>query len=529
MAEDELIILPTCFGRDERQLAIIRDYTSITRVAKSKTADQFLLRTFTSFAGALVEYTPWVTVTSPLLCSIILSEATEYYARANLEDAGFVAAGATLAGCALDGFNRGLATNGTIELKAYTALLQTGLCLTEQDKCAGQGYWTQFGYGATNALLQELDVAAMVDGVLFIVGKQLKNKFECVKEGGLIYLVVTANSYEEAVHIASKCLLGIDMTVAEWKAMYDKITTYIGKNWTDPYLHGQAAVFVASFAVPITKLSKVSKLKILNKLKLKPSFNNKVDDLNKIINATEEGKDIGKVMDDLARGADVPTGLANKLAQQGAAKLKSWLGNKSMSYADNAGAKFSGSAAETKIFNDLEAAIGNKRVVETIEDAQGRLLIRTDATAITETKVISFEITANGEYKLIEYKAVYNKGGQSGYPKLSENKLAPDFSDNVNNCLHPDVLGKKIEINITGQMNSNGSKIGDVELANQTAGIAGKNTPVGYTWHHMDDFNPSTGKCTMQLVRTTEHQKCIPHTGGVKQWENFSGQSYLRN
>jgi hypothetical protein len=112
---------------------------------------------------------------------------------------------------------------------------------------------------------------------------------------------------------------------------------------------------------------------------------------------------------------------------------------------------------------------------------------------------------------------------------LSANKLAPDFSDNINNCLHPDVVGKKIAITVTGQMNSNATKIGDVELANQAAGIAGKNAPTGYTWHHMDDFNPATGKCTMQLVKSTEHQKCIPHTGGVKQWENFYGQTYLRN
>jgi TANFOR domain-containing protein len=237
-------------------------------------------------------------------------------------------------------------------------------------------------------------------------------------------------------------------------------------------------------------------------------------------------QELGKL---LARGADVPASLVSKLTQQGSTKLKSWLSNKSLSYADNAGAKFSGSAAETKIFNDLDAAIGNKGVVETIEDAQGRLLVRTDATAITETKVISLEVTTTGEYKLVEYKAVYSKGGQSGYPKLSANRLAPDFSDNINNCLHPDVVGKKIEITVTGQMNSNAAKIGDVELANQAAGIAGKSTPTGYTWHHLDDFNPATGKCTMQLVKSTEHQKCRPHTGGVKQWENFFGQTYLRN
>ena len=244
----------------------------------------------------------------------------------------------------------------------------------------------------------------------------------------------------------------------------------------------------------------------------------KVEEIEKALQATPS-----------VEGIPVPAGLVAKLTQQGSSKLKSWLSSKTLSYADNTGAKFSGVDAETKLFNDLDVSIGNKKIIETVEDSQGRLLIRTDATAPGETKVISFEITASGDYRLMEYKVVYSKGGQDGYPKLSANKLAPDFSDNINECLHPSVIGKKIEISITGQMNSTTTKVGDVELANQAAGISGKNTPAGYTWHHLDDFNPNTGKCTMQLVKTTEHQKCVPHTGGVKQWENFSGKSYLRN
>ena len=120
------------------------------------------------------------------------------------------------------------------------------------------------------------------------------------------HLVVTANSYEEAVHIASKCLLGIDMTVAEWKTMYDKITTYIGKNWDDPYLHGQAAVFVATIAIPVTKLSKFSKLNLLNRLKANTKFADKVDDLAKISKVADEGGDVGKVVDEFiaAKGVD---------------------------------------------------------------------------------------------------------------------------------------------------------------------------------------------------------------------------------
>ena len=243
------------------------------------------------------------------LCPIVYQQATEYYIQARLEDDGFVKAGETQAGCALEGFKRGLETTGTIELKAYTSLLQTGLCLTAQDKCIGEGYWTQFGYGATNALLQELDVAAMAEGILIIVGVGLKNQFECIKKGGTVYLLVTANSYEEAIHTISQCLLGVDMTLPEWKALYAKVSRYAEKNWKEPYLHGQAVVFVASLAIPITKFSlaskfgKFSKAKLLNKLKANPTFANQVDDLTAISKAADEGKDVGKVVDDiLAKG-----------------------------------------------------------------------------------------------------------------------------------------------------------------------------------------------------------------------------------
>jgi hypothetical protein len=247
------------------------------------------------------------------LCPIVYQQATEYYIQARLEDDGFVKAGETLAGCALEGFKRGLETTGTIELKAYTSLLQTGLCLTAQDKCIGEGYWTQFGYGATNALLQELDVAAMAEGILIIVGVGLKNQFECIKKGGTVYLLVTANSYEEAIHTISQCLLGVDMTLPEWKALYAKVSGYAEKNWKEPYLHGQAVVFVASLAIPITKFSlaskfgKFSKAKLLNKLKANPTFANQVDDLTAISKAADEGKDVGKVVDDIvAKGGAKP-------------------------------------------------------------------------------------------------------------------------------------------------------------------------------------------------------------------------------
>ncbi|MEB2280736.1 HNH endonuclease [Lysinibacillus xylanilyticus] len=49
---------------------------------------------------------------------------------------------------------------------------------------------------------------------------------------------------------------------------------------------------------------------------------------------------------------------------------------------------------------------------------------------------------------------------------------------------------------------------------------------VNYTWHHVADFDPSTGKSTMQLVKTEAHNASLPHQGSVKQFEQFLGVEY---
>ncbi len=47
-----------------------------------------------------------------------------------------------------------------------------------------------------------------------------------------------------------------------------------------------------------------------------------------------------------------------------------------------------------------------------------------------------------------------------------------------------------------------------------------------YTWHHLDDFDPETGKATMQLVTTDAHVASFPHKGSVSQFEKHFGVKY---
>lgn len=64
----------------------------------------------------------------------------------------------------------------------------------------------------------------------------------------------------------------------------------------------------------------------------------------------------------------------------------------------------------------------------------------------------------------------------------------------------------------------------DFELAFQKAKILADDA-AGFTWHHLDDFDPETGTCTMQLVKTAVHE-AFPHEGAVSMWKLFFGVKY---
>ncbi|WP_202632374.1 RHS repeat-associated core domain-containing protein, partial [Cronobacter sakazakii] len=94
-----------------------------------------------------------------------------------------------------------------------------------------------------------------------------------------------------------------------------------------------------------------------------------------------------------------------------------------------------------------------------------------------------------------------------------------DFSGSPD--LFPESPGKKNIVEITMQ----GSRDRDFTEAYKQAGIT-KAEAHGYTWHHVDDFDPNTGKTTMQLVKTSAHEATFPHKGSVSQFEKHFGVKY---
>jgi hypothetical protein len=71
-----------------------------------------------------------------------------------------------------------------------------------------------------------------------------------------------------------------------------------------------------------------------------------------------------------------------------------------------------------------------------------------------------------------------------------------------------------------------GSYRKDFALANKEGKFA--ETPDGYMWHHVDDFNPQTGRATFELVDEKAHNATRPHAGSVAQYAKHHGVRYKR-
>jgi hypothetical protein len=64
------------------------------------------------------------------------------------------------------------------------------------------------------------------------------------------------------------------------------------------------------------------------------------------------------------------------------------------------------------------------------------------------------------------------------------------------------------------------------KAANAKAGFT--KTPNNYTWHHVDDFNPTNGRASMELVERDAHKATTPHKGSVGQYQDYHGVKYKK-
>lgn len=217
----------------------------------------------------------------------------------------------------------------------------------------------------------------------------------------------------------------------------------------------------------------------------------------------------------------VPNSLITKLTQSGATKLKAWTSGKNLNYKSLTGLSHTGVSAEAKIFEDLESAIGNKNVLATLEDAQGRLSVVLERPGQTH-QVVTVHPTETGDWKMTTFEPAYNPNLNPNIDvPVSANKLVPDYA--TTQYLHPLNQGKVIRIEMSGTRGT------DFTRANAELGI--KSKPTNYTWHHLDDFEVVNGKvyCTMQLVKSEGHGGAgvtgMAHSGSVAQWKAYYGKT----
>ena len=71
-----------------------------------------------------------------------------------------------------------------------------------------------------------------------------------------------------------------------------------------------------------------------------------------------------------------------------------------------------------------------------------------------------------------------------------------------------------------------GSRKNDSGLANKEGKFA--ETPEGYRWHHVDDFDPLSGEATLELVSEKAHSATLRHVGSVGQYAKHHGIPYKR-
>ena len=74
------------------------------------------------------------------------------------------------------------------------------------------------------------------------------------------------------------------------------------------------------------------------------------------------------------------------------------------------------------------------------------------------------------------------------------------------------------------KIEATGKRKTDFDEANKAMGL--EETPDGYVWHHIDDYNVKDGTMTMELVEDEVHFACTPHAGGCAQYDAVNGASY---
>ena len=150
-------------------------------------------------------------------------------------------------------------------------------------------------------------------------------------------------------------------------------------------------------------------------------------------------------------------------------------------------------------------------------DPDKRIEATDDSDEISISEKQDVADNAAQEYNL-KYRP-YDRAIEKGIDGIKKTKNGGVSFENTDAIFKTDD-GRKGVVKIE----ATGNRSNDFDLANSKLGL--KETPEGYVWHHVDNYNVKDGTITMELVKDEAHDATKPHAGGCAQYDAVNGASY---
>lgn len=134
---------------------------------------------------------------------------------------------------------------------------------------------------------------------------------------------------------------------------------------------------------------------------------------------------------------------------------------------------------------------------------------------IKEKQDLADKVAQDYNAKTNPYQRALNKGVEGVKETLNG---GVSFAETDNIYFKDDGTKCIVKIQATG------NRTKDFDAANKAMDL--EETPDGYVWHHIDDYNVEDGTITLELVEDEVHNASKPHSGGCAQYDAVNGPSY---
>ena len=112
-----------------------------------------------------------------------------------------------------------------------------------------------------------------------------------------------------------------------------------------------------------------------------------------------------------------------------------------------------------------------------------------------------------------------DRAQQKGIDGITETENGGISFEN-SSAIYIDDAGNKAKVSVE----ATGNRSSDFDKANKLLGL--DETPDGYVWHHLDDYDVESNTITMELIQDEAHNASKPHSGGCAQYDAVHGPTY---